>query len=68
MEEEHCSYPVGDCVCKFNQGVNQKINAGILLEYFRHSTLFFKGRVDEGNITIRELMDFNLQWVSKHIG
>lgn len=46
----------------------KKIMQGIFLEFFRHATYHFKGRVDEGNITIKELTDYIDAWIEKHLG
>lgn len=41
---------------------------GMFLEFFRDSTLHFKDRVDDGNITIKELNDYIHEWVETHLG
>lgn len=68
MEQEPCSYPVGDCVFHDHDKKQKKMLHGIFQDFFRDSTLFFKGRVDDGNITMKELNDYITAWVEKHLG
>jgi hypothetical protein len=44
----------------------KKLMRGIFLDFFRDASMTFKGRVDEGKITIAELHDFIDKWVEKH--
>ena len=72
MSDEYCSYPVGDCVISQSQEYQdkkyKKIMHGIFQDFFRDASITFKGRVDEGNISLKELNDFIEKWVAKHLG
>jgi ribosomal protein L37AE/L43A len=41
---------------------NEKKIKGIFLDFFVDSSKKFKGRMDEGKISIREIMDFIDEW------
>lgn len=45
---------------------NKKVIQEMFLEFFRHASFHFKGRIDEGNISIKEMNEFIEKWVNKH--